>query len=180
MAATITSITKSSSRAWTFVWTGTAPFRVYLDSRLILSTDETEYTFEDPSYDTIEPPALEFIDDTDFQAGVLPLTLQFPSVATLQWRGNSGAKSYKVEQFIASVWIEQMNILEDFSGYYQFTSGPLDDNTESQFRVTTIDKLGASGTPVPFTFTLQRVPPTPLLDITYIQATTRINVATRS
>ncbi|MCP4539828.1 MAG: hypothetical protein GY832_22035 [Chloroflexi bacterium] len=164
MAASITAVEKTGGSSWTYYYTGTSPFSLYQDGKLIegLTTEETEWQAFDVN-DSNEPPALEIQDDTESD----PESLAYPPYAILQWRFVSDAQYYRVDQYVAAAWTAVQVKREEGWGYYQYESGALDDITTHQFRVYAVDEDGNDGTALPFDIHIIRNPERPSITGTY-------------
>lgn len=174
MASSITEIKKISAGTWKFVWTGTPPFRVFRNGEVepgdaLLpegQTASTERIYENYSgEDTEEPPIIEIQDSTEFSNS--PTQITNPPFIVLQWRSAITEGFYKIEQLISAVWTKIRTVQDDGNTYFSFASNILDDVTDTQFRITTIDSEGNEGNPIAFTFFMVRNPTTPQINKAY-------------
>lgn len=174
MASAITAISKISSGSWKFTWSGTAPFKRYRDGQLepgdpaldIGQTNLTEEIFENfVGEDQEEPPIIAVLDSTEFST--TPEQVDNPPFVVLQWRSAVSDGYYKVEQFISAAWVKIRTVQDDGSTYFSFSSNVLDDVTDSQFRITTIDSDNNESSPIAFTFFVVRNPVTPQINVAY-------------
>jgi len=173
MPAIFTAITKVGSQSWKYEWTGTTPYQVYRQGKLIDTVDDAEYTIEVYGA-TDEPPVIEVLDDDD--VGTAQSVL-YPCRVTLQWRGVSGADSYVIYKYVDAAWVEQAYAMEVSAGYYTHESGCLDDVTASQWRVTAKDTHNNESDPISFTLFVVRNPDLPDLDLSYDAVDGELDIA---
>ena len=176
MAASITSIQKTSANSWLYTWSGTSPYKIFMNGANILgendaTTTETSMTFL--SSDAVEPPAVEIQDAT---ATTTALSLQFSGAVVLQWRGETANVFYKVQKFNTAInlWqdVSSLNlslaIRESGQGYYQFVAtDEVDDLTTTNFRVTATDNVGNVSFPLEYEFDGVRNPAVPKINSSY-------------
>ena len=153
--------TRQADGSWIFTWTaGASPWRVFLDGKQIDTVTTTAtYTFLQDGYQD-SPPPLEIVG-----AGQDAETELYPAWVTLQWRESATAVSYVVKELISGSYVEVNNQPDTDSGYYSFETPSLTDATEATWRVYGIDSGLREGSPLSFTFTINRNPPEP--DVTY-------------
>lgn len=113
----------------------------------------------DFTLDAGESLVVEVLDDPDASP-----SSAFPSRLTLGWRPVSGAASYRVDEYVASVWTARRVLLEDGSPYYRYETRVLEDVTSHQFRVVPVDEAGNDGTALSFTVLMVRYPDAPWPD----------------
>lgn len=155
-------VTRNGDGSWGFTWSpGTPPYSVWLDGILLGTVSTEAYTAELPNYETV-PPALEIV-STGSSAG----NSLYPPRVILQWRGITTSAGYLVEQFVSSSWVQRVNVSESGRGYYDWLSGPQDDGSTGQFRVTAFDLRGNGGTPLAFSLIICRNPAPPAATIGY-------------
>lgn len=195
--ATITSIAKLDDGQWLYTYSGTAPFRLYSDGRYLLGqpTNDTQIVLEgtrervglqrdwrDASFtigtptDTEEPPPLEVLDANDTEDA---LNIQFPPRMRLQWRGNSDADFYQIEEQIDSVWTLKGVVKESGQGYYFYTTDALTDGTTYNYRVLPVDAAENEGTPITYSAAVVRNPAPPRISISYDSSSNTITASAR-
>ncbi len=153
-------ITRQSDASWLFEWTaGATPWRIFLDGKLIDTVTTQSYTYPPSEYEDTPPP-LEIAD-----AGIDAETELYPAWATLQWRSAATAYEYIAQEYIGSAWVDVNTQPENGSGTYIYETPSLTDATASQWRILALDSDGREGTPLAFTFVVNRNPPEP--DVTY-------------
>lgn len=147
-------------------WTGTPPFYVFgADGNAIMSnTTATEITIDAADYD--HEPTIEVLDAT--QTSQVPQVVQNPATIMMQWRGVPGASYYKIERWNAdtSEWEPTSPLLDQYPrhdgrGYYQWTSGVLNDGETFRFRVVPVqevDGVAHDGDPIEHEATVHRNP----------------------
>lgn len=148
---------------WQFSWSGTAPFRVYLDGVYFGETSSTSLSI---SYrkNGDEAPALEIYDSTD--STVAQNTL-YPSRMNLQWRGISGVFYYRIDQYVDSEWTEIDRIPHSGEGYYLYLTEKLADETEHQFRIVAVTNDGGESLPLSFPGFIIKNPDPPQVNFSY-------------
>ena len=146
---------------WLFSWTAgpTDIFTVWLNGIQIDTVTGDEYECKLNGY-VSGPPPLEIVDDADDAENDL-----YPPFAVLQWREVSGAAAYLIEQYIDSAWTTKKTIMDKSTGYYWYRTAVLTNETEYQFRVSALNKVGNPGTPVAYTFEIEHNPAAP--DVAY-------------
>lgn len=107
-----------------------------------------------------EQPYVQVIDDD-----VSREDYAFPGSMTLAWQAKAGAVSYRVDEWVASEWIERETVADRGEGAFVHLTHWLDDATTYQWRVVPIDSTGNDGTALEFEFTFVRHPDVP--DVTY-------------
>ncbi len=166
-------VKKLGTRTWQYQWTGTAPFDVYQDGEKIFDqTTLTETILKSAS--DVEPPVLEVVDaDTT----TIAESLTHSPRSTIQWRGDTGARFYLVQENVSSVWTTRTVLSESGRGYYQFTTGALADVTTAQWQVVIVDQVGNESLGLPFDVFPVRNPPAPDITISYDSGTGNVTVA---
>lgn len=182
MAASITSVTKIAPLTWRYAWSGTAPFYVIRNGRLVhpFGTTKTSWIFQNE--DNEEPPVVEVYDSTE--ASMAADQLVNPPYALLQWWHATGAAYYVVqEQDNASgvaTWTNRPPIVIDKGvGYYTFSTGTLDDETPTSFRVIAYDVNGETAT-IGFDIVMVRNPDAPSISLSYNAATGNLTASART
>jgi len=155
--------TKTEAAHWLFEWDGGSAetFYIWLNGVLLDTVVGGEYDSAEPGYDNVPPP-LEIIDDGSYSEAENDL---YPPFATLQWKAVDEADAYLIERYSAGSWTTVGTISETRAGYYWYRTAVLEDQTQEQFRISTTDSKGNSGTPITFTFELTRNPSPP--DVEY-------------
>lgn len=137
-------VARIESGGWDFSWpAGTGPYSVWLDGRRLAVVTDPAYTFLLPGYDLI-PPDLEILD-----VGGTPDNFVYPPYVLLQWRGLQSAVNYIIEQYTGdstTPWVLLGSLRELKRGYYAWTTAPIPDEEDVQFRVTAADLVGNPGT----------------------------------
>lgn len=165
------SIVKQPDGSWAFTWTGTGPFEIWLDGRLLSEVASGSYTFRGTGYSDA-PPDLEII-----ESGETAQSDDFAPYAILQWRGVTGAYAYQIERYVGGVWAKKATLMEDGRGYYKYVSTPLPDCETTQWRVLSIDSLGKEGTPSEVSVLIVRNPPAPEVEISCAAGVVTIGAA---
>lgn len=176
MAISAFTTEKTGSAAWLYEWTGTSPFDVYRDDGelLLKQTTLTSLTVEGP--DLLEPPALLVRDASD--TGLAEI-VEFSPRVTIQWRGESTASFYKVQQFVDAAWVNRKVVVEAGLGYYRDETLALTDVTTASLRVISFDEEGNESEPLLVDVFVVRNPPPPSISISYSSGTGLITVAAR-
>lgn len=140
-------------------------FYVYQDGRQVARTQATEWMFH------VEQGASSRIEifDTDPEAsGAGGISDAWPGRMHLAWKNVEGATSYRVEEFVASVWTARRTIADDGNKpNFGFISRFLEDVTIHQFRVIPIAANGLEGTARTFSALMVRHPDQPVTTKTY-------------
>lgn len=84
-----------------------------------------------------------------------------PGRFTVYWTGVSGAVSYTIEEFVASVWTERATVRDDGAGAFRWISRWLEDVATHQFRVSATDAAGNSSSTTSFSALMVRRPDIP-------------------
>lgn len=154
------SVTKIGYSTWQYDWIsagGTAPYEVYVNSRLAKLPDSLT-TFDVEGSDPDEPPVVEILDANDTDDAV---TVQFPEYAVLRWHGRTGANVYIVQRYVNSAWADQTPVITHTGVKdYQYETGTLVNGTAEQWRVLIENLNGDRSDSIPFTWT-HRCCPTP-------------------
>jgi hypothetical protein len=176
MPATITTIQRIGPRAWRYTWSGTAPFDVWIDGAKVLD-QTTLLTYIAQGDNSHTPPALEIRDAADTG---LPQSVTYSPIMRFQWRGQTDASLYIVQQYIGSTWTTQNAVRETGRGYYTYSTLAQDDGTLSQWRILPQDSRGYRGAAVTFSQTIIRNPPPPTVLYAYDEGTTTLTVSAAS
>lgn len=173
MAGLITSWKRVGGYSWKATWSGTSPFRLYIDGIYIdgQTTTDTERIFQNSS--NTEPPALEVLDSTDGTAQ----NITYPPRLIVQWRGDPDSIYYRVERYESSVWVHKAQVKENGLGYYQFLSEPIDDGATEQWQVLAYDSQGNESQPLQITIVPARNPAPPAITVTYDELNTEFHIA---
>ena len=174
MPATITAITKVSGAGWQYTWTGgTAPYRLVKDGLPYRERyDLTDIILN--GTDTGEPPVLEVLDATETQS----VTELFPPYDLLQWRGNTVAVKYRVDQYVGAAWVELGIVKESGLGYYQYPTVVQADGATATYRVVAVDSEGNESDAAQLSRFTIRHPDPPRIAMTY--AAGNVTVAARA
>jgi hypothetical protein len=165
---------------WRLAWSsglGSPPpdgYRIYRDGALVARTDLEVWDFVLRAGEQL---VVEVLDDDDLQPAVA-----FPGKLTFGWRRVAGAAEYRVEEYVAGLWVVRRNVPETGAEWLEFTSRYLEDDATHQFRVTPVGKNGNEGTPVSFAVLMVRHPDTPVdeqdldAEFSYSAATKKVTV----
>lgn len=171
----IPTATRTGSYSVKYDWAGTAPFDVWQDGVKILNqTTATTYTAQTTDGTTNPLPAVEVLDSTDTEVAQ---SKQFSPLVKFQWRGQSDASYYQVQQYVDAEWTAKAMVKENGTGYYSYESIPLTDDTTAEFRVVPYDIRGYAGLPLPITHTIVRNPPPPAVAYAYSAGTGLLTVS---
>lgn len=179
MSAVINSVINVGPGAWTFNFSGTAPYTALHQGEVLANNIlEDYYTVSMMVGYLIEPPALEILDATES----LPSPVQqFPGIMQLQWRGRVEAQYYIPQYFVSPSWVDLPPVFESGRGYYTAPTPWLDDAGNVSggielFRVKVIDDLGNESGTVPFDFLVIRHPDPPEVVVTWNDTLNQIEV----
>jgi hypothetical protein len=161
MTIQFNSIEKLGPSAWRFAWTDTtAPYRIFLEGRLVITAPTNTVSLDLEDYPTYPPP-IEVIDatmdDTD------ALSVSYPPYITLQWIGVAAAVVYRIEYYSGGTWIPVDTIDGGGEGYYTFETTKIDNNETAQWRIVPLDAQENEGTPLSFNFSVVGAPDSPEL-----------------
>ena len=171
----IPTATRAGSYSVRYDWTGTAPFDVWLDGVKVLDgTELLTYTAQNIDASTNPLPAVEITDATDTETAQ---SEQYSPRVRMQWRGQSDADYYVVEQNIDAAWTALAMVRENGSGYYNFESTAQTDDTTAEFRVIPYDSRGYDGLPLYITHSVICNPAPPAVSYTYSAGTGDLTVA---
>ena len=132
-----------------YTWSGTSPYYVYQDGQLVLdATTATTYTAQTTDGTTNPLPAIEVHDSAT--AATIQSSVYSPLVR-IQWRGQTDASYYLIEQYIDSEWTAMGRVRESGAGYYAYTTTAQEDGATVQLRVTPVDTRGYEGLATTFT-----------------------------
>lgn len=163
------------SYAVKYSWSGTAPYDVYQDGKLVLDqTSLTQYIAQTTDGTTNPLPAIEILDDTDT---VTADSILYSPRVRFQWRGQSDAVLYIVQEYVSGTWTARGSVNEDGRGYYDFETQALADDTTAQWRVLPQDNNGYQGEPLPFSFYVVRNPAPPAVTFSYSAGTSNLTVS---
>ena len=143
-------------------------FYIWVDGVRIIETRETEYLV---SVGDGVFPVVDVFDDAN-------ATPDFARSAreTLCWREVTDAVSYRVEEYVASVWTARGSTVADGRGYYSFLTRALEDEAVHLFRVIPVDGAGNDGTALELEVPMRRVPDVPEGSAVYDSGTGKITV----
>jgi hypothetical protein len=175
---TFSLIEKTGAASWHFEWTATtAPYRIYLDGRLVSTVTSAEYDYEGRAYGTYPPP-LEVLDAND---STTAQNLDYSPRLTLQWRGVTGTAYYVVEYYADAAWTRvDLQIPETGFGYYNYQTPVLTDVTTAQWRVLAVDAYANESDPLAFSALIVRNPDTPDVTMTYSAVSGNVTIAEAS
>ena len=157
--------TRIAPSAIKYTWTGTAPYDVWVDGRKALDqTSLTEYITQTTDGTTNPLPPVEIFDATDTGT---PQNKKYSPRLRFQWRGQSDAAIYLIQEYAAAAWTTKATVLEDGRGYYSFETPRQEDGATIQWRVLPQDSAGYQGDPLPFSFTVVCNPYPPAVEYTY-------------
>jgi hypothetical protein len=152
----ILSVEKNEQQQWVFTWSdsGAASYRLVLNGNLIDTTEDLEYTFALPGYDSYPPP-LEVVDDGD-----LAMSEKNRPFLVMQWYRSEGATYYEVQENVSGTWTRRAVItdLGALQWVYTMRTPTLDDQTDYSFRVVAIGTVGDSDGDLNFNATIVRPP----------------------
>jgi len=172
-------VTPTATRVGTYAvrydWTGTAPFDVWRDGQLVLdNTTATTYTAQTTDGTSNPLPAIEILDANDT---AIAQSLQYSPMVRFQWRGQSDAAYYQIQQYVSSEWTAKGMVRESGIGYYSWESQPQTDGTSPQWRVVPYDSRGYAGLPLDVTHAVVRNPAPPAVTYTYSAGTGLLTIA---
>lgn len=170
--------TRIGSYSVKYDWSGTAPYDVWLNGVLVLNqTSLTTYTAQTTDGTTNPLPAVEITDDTDTDTAE---SKHYSPCVRFQWRGQSDASYYQVQQYVDAEWTPINMVKENGAGYYSFESSAQVDDTTAEFRVVPYDARGYAGLPLPITHAVVCNPAPPAVEYTYSAGTGLLTVADAS
>lgn len=172
MTAAITAIEQTGPGVWRVEWTGTGPFRVYVDGGLVLQGAQAEWTVE--TGNRYAPPLVEVLDSTETRT---PDSLLYSPRVTLQWVAIEGASYYVVEQEVSGAWVQRAAVGADaLRTYYTYVGAAQGDQTEQHWRVSAVAQVGVAGVPVEVTFEMVTWPALPEVVVRYDEPTGQVIV----
>ena len=183
MTAVITGIRKVGTKNFTYDLTfDLGPVTAVVEGEAISAgTDLTAISVSGD--DASEPPVVEVYDQEAVTGDVVPscLSEQFKPYAVLQWRSIAPNIDYfLIEQFVSAAWTEVKKLRGDSTtGYYQYETDTLADDTTHQFRISTYDTQGYVSSVVPIDITMKRIPDTPSIDTAYSSGSGDITISAR-
>ena len=170
---------------WRYTYSGTAPFRRFVDGAQVLKHDDVEEGKSNDTYvivsdmdDDLEPPVVEVYDSTDLTS--IPLQFENASRNVLQWRGSQNDEVYLVEYWDGDSWEEPdyPYVKATGVGYYQYVT-PFAQSGETVWRVTAQQLDGSESVAVEYTVVLIPNPAPPSISISYAAGTGLLTVAAR-
>jgi hypothetical protein len=167
--------TRTGTYAVRYDWTGTAPFDVWQDGIRVLSgTTLTTYTAQTTDGTSNPLPAVEITDVTDT---ALAESERFSPRVKFQWRGQSDASYYRIQQYLDSEWTSIGMVKENGTGYYSWESTAQTDGSSAQFRVVPYDTRGYDGLPLTITHAVVCNPAPPAVSYSYSAGTGLLTIA---
>jgi hypothetical protein len=182
MAVTFANITRSGGNSYTYTWTGTGPYDLYIDGVLyypqdgVLPTTDTSIIITNFG-DNEEPRPLEIIDTSGTDVAD---NINNGPQGILQWRGDLNAASYIVQQKVSGTFVDIAPVREDRRGYYRYDTVALDDVTTHNWRVLPRDEHAVNGDPVEFDFFMVRNPVPKKVEYSYDAGTGNLTIADRT
>jgi hypothetical protein len=159
-----------------YTWAGTAPYDVWLNGALRLSSStETTLVVDFPNETT--PPAIEVRDATDTGEA---LSLKHSPRLRLQWRGARDALLYRIERWSGTAWVVKQIANETAQGYYSFLTLPEEDGATVQYQIVAVDGRDHEGEVIQHTQTMACVPSPPAVEYSYDDGTGLLTVAAPS
>ena len=153
-------VTKIAAGGWRLAWSGgTPPYSLWVDGREVLTTSDTTADLELGGYE-LTPPDVEVL-----SSGEVGEQATHPPYARIQWRGNTGALGYRVQELVGTAWVDRGLLIEDGRGYYTWESEVLEDGSPASFRVHAIDPAGNEGSALTFQLDVIRNPATPAVGL---------------
>jgi len=183
MANRLTNIERIGYGVWRFTWSGTSPYRVYKDGRLVrgkmLGEDDpyaettTNTSMTVSTDDNDQPPQVEVLDSTDGTAN----QVAYPPYASISWRGSEHADRYSIQEYSGGAWSEIASVRErGDAGYYLWQSQALTDCTTHQFRVFAVNDDDSESGEVDIDIEIVRNPATPDASYSYDSGTGNVTV----
>lgn len=132
-------------------------FRVF-----VMGLQATEFTSSDGAGEFLlhvadgQQPYVQVIDDAVSKADYA-----YPGQMTLFWYAVSGAVSYRIDEYVSSVWTERFSVIDQGQGAFTYLTRWLSDATAYQWRVMPIGENGNDGTALTYSFTTVRHPDVP-------------------
>ena len=167
MTVTIDTITRKDANTLVYEWSSDEDdptYYIYVGAELVNATKATSQEFH---VETDDYPAIEILDDAD----TAPQYAR-SSRETLAWYAHASAEKYRVDELVSSVWTERAMIYDAGEGFFLWTSRPLEDVTQHEFRVVGIGTDGNDGqTPARIFVPIIRMPDVPNVAYTYNGAT---------
>lgn len=117
-------------------------------------------------------PFLEILDDD--RAAPSPA---FPGRLTLHWLAVAGVSSYRIEEYVSSVWTTRDTVTANGQRSFTWLSRWLEDGQTHQFRITPIDAAGNAGTALTLSAKMVRHPDAPAVAYSHTTATTKLTIA---
>ncbi len=147
---------------WKFTWTaGTPDYEIWLDGILLDTVTPEEFIFTCPGFDS-NPPPLEIV-----EVSQIPDSEIHPPFLILQWREITLAKYYVLQFFTGVIFQIQKFIIGDLTGYIKEETPPQLDDTEVQWRITTLDEFDNAGASINFIVDIVKNPDPPAVNITF-------------
>ena len=173
MSVTLGTLVQVGYESWRLTFSSSeasATFYVYRDGQLVA---ETTAQWIDVLVPRGEYPVFTVVDDPDDAPAA-----GYPGRLVIQWRADTTADYYTVEQSVASVWTAVARVDETgLTGYLHWSTPWLDDVTTYQWRVTPHGSNGVDGSPTALSTLMVRHPDPPDVTVTYSAATGKLTVA---
>jgi hypothetical protein len=170
MAVTIDSETQVATNAWEYVYSsdlgGTPTFYIYLNGSLIEVTTRTTKRIQIEADREFQ---LEILDN----ANTAPQTA-YPDYAIITWEPVDNAIKYRIDQWVASAWVELATVADMGQNTFEYTTQKLADVTTHLFQITPIDSGGIEGAVRPFSVLMVRRPDRPVVTYVYDNGTNKI------
>ena len=185
-ALTLSQPTAVGTGAWRYTYSGTAPFRRYVNGLLVVRPTDTSLGYSEDTFiivedtsDPVEPPVVEAYDATDTTS--IPVQYTNASQLILQWRGYSADEFYTVQYWSGSTWTTPTNgrVPSHGLGYYQYyTITPM--SGDVKWRVTANQVNGLTTIPVQFNITTVPNPDPPSIEGSYSAGTGLLTISLRA
>jgi len=132
MAVTINPPIAIGNAGWKITWTGTGPYYIYADGKLVGTTETEEWILQ----------TLGVIEIIEAAAPERILTGRL----VIQWDAIAAIDYYSVEQYFGSypygAWTEIAQIKDDGSPLFQYETGQQSDESAQFFRVKAVGENG--------------------------------------
>jgi hypothetical protein len=171
MSVTITQ-TRLGPTTILFQWSSTLSeptYYVYLDGNLIDVTTRTYRVIDLAPYESVQIEVTDDPEETPADA--------WPGRLILSWYPVTNALKYQIREYSDGEWTDRATVIARGEAIFRWTTPPLADVTQHQWRVVPVGDNNLEGNPLEYDVYMVRRPTPPDLALTYDDQTGVVTVS---
>lgn len=161
-------IASNGPNSYEYTWAGTPPYRAYREDGSQLNQDKPSAASVILTSGNTQPEVIAVFDATD--TTTLPNSKLYPATLSFQWYAEPGMANllfFQIEQFVDAAWIVRGFTPYMQTGYHNFTSAAITDDSTVGWRIIPTDTANNQGAVVPFTVGMVTLPAVPEIAVAY-------------